>query len=110
MTCSGVPVNRLRSTGSCVATPTGQVLRWHLRIMMQPGRDQRRGGEAEFVRAQQRADGDVAAGAQAAVDLHRDAAAQIVEQQRLLRFGKADFPGDPACVSEVSGLAPVPPS
>ena len=26
----------LRSTGSCVATPTGQVLRWHLRIMMQP--------------------------------------------------------------------------
>ena len=25
-----------RSTGSCVATPTGHVLRWHLRIMMQP--------------------------------------------------------------------------
>src|SRR5690606_1321021 len=36
MTCSGLPVKRLRSTGSCVATPTGQVLRWHLRIMMQP--------------------------------------------------------------------------
>ena len=36
MTCSGWPVKRLRSTGSCVATPTGQVLRWHLRIMMQP--------------------------------------------------------------------------
>ncbi len=36
MTCSGVPLKRLRSTGSCVATPTGQVLRWHLRIMMQP--------------------------------------------------------------------------
>jgi hypothetical protein len=32
----GLPVKRLRSTGSCVATPTGQVLRWHLRIMMQP--------------------------------------------------------------------------
>ena len=27
---------RLRNTGSWVATPTGQVLRWHLRIMMQP--------------------------------------------------------------------------
>ncbi len=27
MTCSGVPVNRLRSTGSCVATPTGQVFK-----------------------------------------------------------------------------------
>ena len=35
-TCSGLPANFLRSTGSCVATPTGQVLRWHLRIMMQP--------------------------------------------------------------------------
>ncbi len=35
-TCSGRPVNLARSTGSCVATPTGQVLRWHLRIMMQP--------------------------------------------------------------------------
>ncbi len=36
MTCSGWPTKRLRSTGSCVATPTGQVLRWHLRIITQP--------------------------------------------------------------------------
>ena len=36
MTFSGVPVNFLRSAGSCVAMPTGQVFRWHLRIMMQP--------------------------------------------------------------------------
>ena len=36
MTCSGVPVKRLRSTGSWVAMPTGHVFRWHLRIMMQP--------------------------------------------------------------------------
>ena len=34
-TCSGLPWNFWRSTG-CVATPTGQVFRWHLRIMMQP--------------------------------------------------------------------------
>lgn len=27
---------RLRSTGFCVATPTGQVSRWQTRIMMQP--------------------------------------------------------------------------
>src|SRR5690348_12971754 len=33
-TCSGWPLNFARSTGSCVATPTGQVFRWHLRIMM----------------------------------------------------------------------------
>ena len=36
MTCSGLPVNCLRSSASCVATPTEQVLRWHLRSMMQP--------------------------------------------------------------------------
>ena len=30
------PPNFFRNTGSCVAMPTGQVLRWHLRIMMQP--------------------------------------------------------------------------
>ena len=36
MAFSGVPTKRFRSTGSCVAMPTGQVFRWHLRIMMQP--------------------------------------------------------------------------
>ncbi len=35
-TCSGVPLKRLRSSGSCVAMPTGQVFRWQARIMMQP--------------------------------------------------------------------------
>ena len=56
------------------------------------GRDQRRGGEAELVGAEHRADHDVAAGAQAAVDLHGDAAAQPVDHQRLVRLGKADLP------------------
>ena len=54
---------------------------------------QRRGGEAELVGAQQRADRHVAAGLHLAVGLHPDAAAQAVEHQRLLRFGQADFPG-----------------
>src|SRR5215207_9747762 len=35
-TYSGRPSNRLRSSGFCVATPTGQVSRWQTRIMMQP--------------------------------------------------------------------------
>ena len=35
-TNSGLPVNFARSFGSCVAMPTGQVLRWQTRIMMQP--------------------------------------------------------------------------
>ena len=55
-------------------------------------RDQRRGGEAEFVGAEQRADNDVATGADAAIDLHGDAAAQPVGDQRLVGFGEADFP------------------
>ena len=57
------------------------------------GGDQRRGGEAELVGAEQRADHHVAAGAHAAVDLHGDAAAQAVEHQRLLGLGQADLPG-----------------
>jgi hypothetical protein len=59
------------------------------------GRDQRRGGEAELVRAQQRGDGHVASGADAAVRLHADARTQVVEQQRLLRLGQTDFPRRP---------------
>jgi hypothetical protein len=74
------------------------------------GRDQRRGGEAELVGAQQRADHDVAAGAQAAVDLHRDAAAQPVEHQRLVGFGQADFPGRAGMLDRGEREAPVPPS
>ena len=57
------------------------------------GGDQRRGGEAEFVGTEQRADHDVAAGAHAAVDLDTDAAAQPVGDQCLVRLGKPDLPG-----------------
>ena len=57
------------------------------------GGDQRRGGEAELVGAEQRADHHVAAGAHAAIDLHGDAAAQAVEHERLLGLGEADLPG-----------------
>ena len=53
---------------------------------------QRRGGEAELLGAEQRADDDVAAGLQLAVDLHDDAVAQAVEQQRLLGLGQTRAP------------------
>ena len=56
------------------------------------GGDQRRGGEAEFVGAQHGAHDHVAAGADAAVDLHRNAPAQAVDDQRLVGLGQADFP------------------
>ena len=54
--------------------------------------DQRRGREAELVRAEQRAHHDVAPGAEAAIDLDRDAAAQPVEHQRLVGLGEPDLP------------------
>ena len=54
---------------------------------------------------------DVAAGLQLAVGLDDDPVAQAVEQQGLLGLGQAELPrGPPACLSEVSGEAPVPPS
>ena len=111
MTCSGLPANFLRSTGSCVAMPTGQVFRWHLRIMMQPRSDQRRRGEAELLGAEQRGDHDVAAGAHLAVGLQDDAAAQVVLARAPGAFRPGRAPrGRPACLIEVSGDAPVPPS
>ena len=55
-------------------------------------RDQRSRGETEFFGAQQRGDHNIAAGLQFAVGLHADAAAQIVQQENLLRFGQTKFP------------------
>ena len=91
-TNSGWPVNRSRSTGFCVATPTGQVSRWQTRIITQPDDDQRRGREAELLRAEQRGHDDVAAGLELAVGLDHDPVAQPVEQQRLLGLGEAELP------------------
>ena len=54
---------------------------------------QRRGGEAELLGPQQRSDHHVAAGLELAVDLHHDAVAQIVEEQRLLGLGQPQLPG-----------------
>ena len=108
-TCSGLPVNFLRSTGSCVATPTGQVFRWHLRIMMQPAAIS--GAVAKpNSSAPSSAPITTSRPVQPAIDLHGDAAAQIVQHQRLLRFGQTDFPRRAGMLDRVSGEAPVPPS
>ena len=55
-------------------------------------RHQRRRREAELLGPEQGADDDVAAGLELAVDLDDDAAAQVVEHQRLLRLGQAQLP------------------
>ena len=36
ITSSGVPLNFFLNSGLCVAIPTGQVLRWHFLIIIQP--------------------------------------------------------------------------
>ena len=54
--------------------------------------DERRGREAELLRAEQRRDDDVATRLQLAVDLHHDAVAQPVQQERLLGLGQAELP------------------
>ena len=57
-------------------------------------RDQRGGGEAELVGAEQRRDHDVAAGAHLPVGLDEDPRAQVLLEQRLLGLGQADLPRD----------------
>ena len=54
--------------------------------------DQRGGGEAELLGAEQGADDDVAAGLELPVDLHDDAVTQAVEHQGLLGLGQAELP------------------
>src|SRR5690554_1461604 len=48
--------------------------------------------KTELIRAQQGADGHIAAGLHLAVGLYADAAAQVVQQQGLLRLGQAQLP------------------
>ena len=65
MTFSGVPSNFSRSASSCEHTPTGQVLLWHWRTMMQPMATSARGADAEFLGAQHGGDHHVAPGLEA---------------------------------------------
>ena len=55
-------------------------------------RDERAGGKAKLLGAEQRGDGDVPAGLQLSVGLHRDAVAKIVEHEGLVGFGDAELP------------------
>ena len=93
-TWSASPVNFLRSSGSCVATPTGQVLRWQTRIMMQPTATSGAVEKPNSSAPSSAPDDHVAAGLQLAVGLDDDAAAQVVEQQHLVRLGQAQLPGN----------------
>ena len=85
-------MNFSRSFGSCVATPTGQVFRWQTRIMMQPSATSGAVAKPNSSAPSSAAIDDVAAGLQLAVGLDDDAAAQIVQHERLVRLGEAEFP------------------
>ena len=91
-TCSGLPAKllaQLRVLGRDAHRAGVQMAHAHHDAAQ---RHQRRRGKAEFLGAQQRGDGHVAAGLQLPVGLHRDAAAQVVEHQRLVRLGQAQLP------------------
>ena len=106
----GLPANFLRSSGSWVAMPTGQVFRWQTRIMMQP-RAISGGGEAEFLGSQQRRDHHVAAG----LDLAVASRAPTRPRRSFITSvwcvsARPSSHGRPACLMRVCGEAPVPPS
>ena len=92
MTCSGWPCELLAQHRVLRGDADGAGVQMALAHHDAAHRDERRRGKAEFFGAEQRSDDDVAAGLQFAVGLHADAAAQIVQQQNLLRFGQAEFP------------------
>ena len=73
--------------------PTGQVLRWQTRIMTQPAATSGAVEKPNSSAPSSAPIDDVAAGAQAAVDLQAHAAAQLVADQHLLRLGQAELPG-----------------
>ena len=109
MTFSGVPWNLARSAGSCVAMPTGQVLRWHLRIMMQP---MATSGAVEKPNS--------SAPSSAAMVTSRPVCSlpSVCRRMRPRRSfitstwcasASPSSQGAPACLMELSGLAPVPP-
>jgi len=60
-TWSGLPEKNLRSCGSWVATPTGQVVQMAHAHHQAAQRHERRGGKPEFLRPKQRGDGHVTA-------------------------------------------------
>ena len=57
------------------------------------GHDKRGGGETELLTAEQGGDVSVSTGLDLAVDLDDDPVPLVVEQQRLLGLGQAQFPG-----------------
>ena len=110
MACSGVPTKRFRSTGSCVAMPTGQVFRWHFRIMMQP-----MATSGAVAKPNSSAPSSAPMITSRPVFSPPSTCSETRERRpcstRICCVSASPIShGVPACFSEVRGLAPVPPS
>ena len=110
LTNSGLPVKRLRSIGFWVATPTGQVSRWHTRIRMQPLTTM-----GAVAKPYSSAPNSAAMMTSRPVFIW-PSTCTVTRPRRLLRMSvccasaRPISQGVPACLSEFNGLAPVPPS
>ena len=91
-TNSGLPVKRARSSGFCVATPTGQVSRWQTRIITQPDTTSGAVANPNSSAPSSAAITTSRPGLELAVGLHDDPVAQTVEHERLLGLGEAQLP------------------
>ena len=94
ITCSGLPRKRLRSSGSCVATPTGHVFRWQARIITQPVAINGAVANPISSAPSSAAIDDVPSRLELPVGLHPDARAEVVQHERLLRLRETDLPRD----------------
>ena len=109
-TSSGVAANFARSSGRCVAIPTGQVSRWQDRTIRQPS----------AISTAVPNDTSSAPSSAATITSRpvfmppsarsRDPPAEAARHERALGLGEAELPRRAACLIEESGLAPVPPS
>ena len=89
---SAVPSNFARSSGRCVAMPTGHVSRWHERTSRQPSATSNAVPNETSSAPSSGGKHDVAAGLEAAVDADAHAAAQPGGHELPLSLGEAELP------------------
>ena len=109
-TCSGLPANFARRTGSCVAIPTGHVFRWQARIITQP--DATSGAVAKPISS---APSSAAMTTSRPVLICPSVCTQMRERSALRTSvccvsARPISHGTPACRMDETGDAPVPPS
>ena len=109
-TCPGAPAKRARSTGYCVATPTGHVFRWQARIITQPVATSAAVPNPISSAPSKPGDQHVAPRHELPVGLDPDPGAKLVQHERLRVSARPISQGIPAQRIDERGDAPVPPS